>query len=211
MIAVWSNNNMILKLTTLFLCIILTGLVPSTFAVENSLDFKLSSSKLTYLNTKSFMLVANESDVVAANTSKQVAKTAEEFEPPLFTKRKTHQYLGLTTIALAGLTAITAPEDCDSGNCPPRDVTGTHATLAKATIAMAVATIATGLYAHWDDFHVSDGWADPDNLHVLLGITGATMMAYAVNKSANSSVPVSHAGIAEAGAVLMVVAIKLTW
>jgi peptidoglycan/LPS O-acetylase OafA/YrhL len=117
----------------------------------------------------------------------------------------------LSTIVLAALTALTAPEECNDINCPPRDVNGTHATLAKATIAMAAATIASGLYAHWNDFSLEDGWSDPDNLHVLLGVTGVALMAYAVNKSANSSVPVSHAGIAEAGALLMVVAIKLTW
>jgi hypothetical protein len=36
-------------------------------------------------------------------------------------------------------------------------------------------------------------------------------MMYAINKSANSKTPVSHAGIAELGAVAMVVAVKLTW
>lgn len=157
------------------------------------------------------MLTANDSDVTKANINNKPAISTAEFEPPLLSKRKTHQYLGLSTIALAALTALTAPEDCNGIDCPPRDVNGTHATLAKATIAMAAATIATGLYAHWDDFSLADGWSDPDNLHVLLGVTGAALMAYAVNISANSSVPVSHACIAEAGALLMVVAIKLTW
>jgi hypothetical protein len=36
-------------------------------------------------------------------------------------------------------------------------------------------------------------------------------MAYAVNKSKNSSTPVSHAGIAEMGALGMVAAIKIEW
>jgi hypothetical protein len=45
----------------------------------------------------------------------------------------------------------------------------------------------------------------------MFGVTGAALMAYAVNKSKNSSSPVSHAGIAELGALGMVVAIKLTW
>ena len=76
---------------------------------------------------------------------------------------------------------------------------------------MAAATIATGLIAHWDDFHMEDGLTDPDNLHVLLGVTGAALMAYAVNKSMNSSAQVSHAAIAEMGALGMVAAIKITW
>ncbi len=191
--------------------IVLAGLTATASAANGPFDLSLSSNNLTTRDAKSLMLVANDSDIVNANTNMQVATPVAEFEPPLFTRRKTHQYLGLTTIALAGLTAITAPDECEGVNCSTRDVNGIHATFAKATIAMAVATIATGLYAHWDDFSLSDGWSDPDNLHVLLGVSGAALMAYAVNKSANSSVPVSHAGIAEAGAVLMVVAIKLTW
>jgi len=198
-----------LILMRLVTCLVLAGLATSVYAANDTFDLGLYATRSYKQDAKSFMLASNESDIVKANT--QVAASAEKFEPPLFSKRKFHQYFGLTTIALAGLTALTAPEDCDKGNCSPRDVNGTHATLAKATIAMAAATIATGLYTHWDDFHVADGWADPDNLHVLLGVSGAALMAYAVNKSANSSVPVSHAAIAETGAVLMLVAIKLTW
>jgi hypothetical protein len=108
---------------------------------------------------------------------------------------------------------VTAPEGCEH-NCAantPRETNGTHAKLAKATVAMAAATIATGLIGHWNDFHLEDGITDPDNLHVLLGVTGAALMAYAVNKSMHSSTEVSHAGIAEMGALGMVAAIKITW
>lgn len=76
---------------------------------------------------------------------------------------------------------------------------------------MAAFTVTDGLLTHWDDFHLEDGFSDPDNLHVMLGTVGAAMMLYAVNKSANSKVPVSHAGIAELGGVAMAVAVKLTW
>ena len=94
----------------------------------------------------------------------------------------------------------------------PRQTSGTtHTRLARTTAALAVATVITGLIYHWDDFHLEDGFSDPDNQHALLAGTGALMMLYAVNKSANSSVPTSHAGIAELGAVSMLAAIKLTW
>lgn len=180
-------------------------------AADKVLDLTLPAGSFYTRDVQSFMLASNSTDVVKSTVVIEPSTPAAEFEPPIFSKRKTHQYLGLSTIALAVLTAMTAPEACDEINCPPRDVNGTHATLAKATLAMAAATVASGLYAHWDDFSLADGWSDPDNLHVLLGVTGATLMAYAVNKSANSSTPVSHAAIAETGAVLMVVAIKLTW
>ena len=109
---------------------------------------------------------------------------------------------------------MTASEGCEH-NCPAnqtRDLNSTHAKLAYATTAMAVATITSGLISHWGDFSTEDGWSDPDNLHVLLGVAGAALMAYAVQKSASQSTgQVSHAGIAELGALGMAVAIKLTW
>lgn len=164
----------------------------------------------------SFKLAANDQDVSGSKAGSASVVKNSTFEPPLITGAKVHQYLGLGTIVLAGMTALTAPgEGCET-NCAavaqqPRQTNGTHAKLAKATVAMAGAAIITGLITHWDDFHVADGIADPDNQHILLGVTGAAMMAYAVNKSKNSAVPVSHAGIAELGALLMVAAIKITW
>lgn len=162
------------------------------------------------------MLAANEAEILVKNNETPVVISAhsQEFEPPLLTGSNAHMYLGLATIVAAVATAATAPSSCDQ-NCqnppPPREVNGSHAQLAKATVALAAVTIATGLLVHWDDFHLEDGFTDPDNLHVLLGVTGAALMAYAVNKSANSAVTVSHAGLAELGAVGMVVAIKMTW
>ena len=72
--------------------------------------------------------------------------------------------------------------------------------------------MASGLIIHWDDFNLEDGWKDPDNQHIVLGVSGAALLAYAVNKSMNvSQGSVSHAGIAELGALGMLVAVKLTW
>jgi hypothetical protein len=166
-------------------------------------------------NPRGYLIAANDGAAPAA--AGVAAETpAEEFHPSWLTGRKAHQYLGLGTVILAGLTALAAPEEGCEQNCPPvtapRQTSGTtHTRLARATGAMAIATVATGLIYHWDDFHFSDGLADPDNQHVLLAGTGALMMLYAIDKSMHSSVPTSHAGIAEAGAVAMLVAIKLTW
>jgi hypothetical protein len=154
----------------------------------------------------------------AAPTNAAVAaQPAAEFKEPIFTLNKTHKFLGISTIVAAAATMVTAPgEGCET-NCPPpsqqapRDRTGTHAKLARATVALATATIITGIIAHWDDIHLSNGITDPDNLHALLGITGAFLMEKAVNKSAGSPVPVSHAGQAELGALLMVAGIKMVW
>jgi hypothetical protein len=176
------------------------------------------SLKSRSFNSPAYLLAANEGDVVqgqAGVTPVTPVTPAAEFKPPLFSGRKAHQYLGLGTIVLAGLAAVTAPgegcENCPPSSSQPRQTNGTHAKLGKAAAAMAAATVMTGLLYHWDDFHLEDGWTDPDNLHVMLGTAGALLMLYAVDKSAKSSVPTSHAGTAELGAVAMVVAIKLTW
>lgn len=152
----------------------------------------------------------------APNGAAAVSAQPEPFHEPIFTLNKTHKFLGLSTIAFAAATMLAAPESCES-NCPPpsqsapRDRTGTHAKLARATVALATATIVTGILAHWDDIHLDNGITDPDNLHALLGITGAFLMEKAVNRSAGSAVPVAHAGEAELGALLMVIGIKMVW
>ena len=187
----------------------LAALTATGYAAEPLLDLTLPDSRLFSPEAKSFMLAATDDDVAKANSTMVQAAPAVAFEPKSFSKRKIHQYLGVSTAVLAGLAFVTHPHPSDPN--APRQVNGTHAQLAKATVAMAAATIISGVIAHWDDFSLEDGWLDPDNLHVLLGVTGALLMAYAVDKSANSSTPVSHATEAELGALGMVVAIKLTW
>jgi hypothetical protein len=187
----------------------------SAVAQDASLD--LSTPAQVYAQRAMPMMLAASDTMVTNETSSNIVKPQEPFEPALISGSNTHLVLGLATIAAAVATAATAPEEGCEHNCPPpsqlppRETNGTHAKLAKATVALAAATIASGLIFHWDDFHLEDGLTDPDNLHVLLGVTGAALMAYAVNKSANSSTPVSHAGIAEMGALGMAVAIKMTW
>lgn len=203
-----------LRLKQLAVSFGLLALSATGYAVEQKLDTSLPDSRL--YSSKSIILAANEADGVSAKSSDAQVKPAAEFEPPLISGSNMHKYLGLGTIALAVATAVTAPEEgCEGAGCPPnppRDTTGIHAQLAYATVGLAAATIATGLVTHWDDFSLEDGWTDPDNLHVLLGVTGAAMMAYAVQQSASKTTgQVSHAGLAEAGALGMLVAIKLTW
>lgn len=136
-------------------------------------------------------------------------------KPALFTGSDAHKYLGLGTVVLVGLTAATAPGEGCEHNCTgktQRQTSGTtHTRLARATAAMAAATVTSGLLVHWDDFHLKDGLSDPDNQHVLLGLAGSILMLYAVNKSMHSTVPTQHAVFAEVGGAAMAVAIKLTW
>jgi hypothetical protein len=204
-----------LKLKHLAAGLCLAALTSTGYAAENTLDLSLPASRYYAQDAKSFMLAANDTGVIKAKSNTAAITPAAEFEPPLITGSNVHKYLGLATIALAGLSVVTNPGEGCEHNCAanaPRDTNGTHAQVAKATAAMAVATVASGLMAHWDDFSLEDGWSDPDNLHVLLGVTGAALMAYAVQKSASQSTgTVSHAGMAEVGAIGMLLAIKLTW
>jgi len=162
------------------------------------------------------LLAANQTGVIPGATDISPAEPDAQFQPPWLSGRKAHQYLGLGTVLFAGLTALSSPGEGCEHNCPaqpaPRQTSGTtHTRFARATAALAVATVVTGLIYHWDDFHLEDGFADPDNQHVMLAGAGALMMLYAINKSAKSTVPTSHAGTAELGAAAMLVAIKLTW
>lgn len=194
----------------------------ASFYTNNFQSIKKESFDSQPANSRGYLIAANDAAAVpggAGEISVTPATPSPEFHSPWLTGRKAHQYLGLGTIALAGLTALAAPggDGCEL-NCPPvtqqppRQTSGTtHTRLARATGAMAIATVVTGLIYHWDDFHLGDGFADPDNQHVALAGTGALLMLYAIDKSAHSAVPTSHAGIAELGALAMVVAVKLTW
>lgn len=166
--------------------------------------------KSAAFNPPPYLLAANEGD--ALKEQAEVTPVAE-FKPPLISGRKIHQYLGLSTVAFAGLTMLAAPDEEEGvSQTQPRQTSGTtHTRLARATAALAVATVMTGLIYHWNDIHWEDPFTDPDKMHARLAAAGALMMLYAVNKSAHSSVPTSHSGIAELGAVSMLVAIKLTW
>jgi hypothetical protein len=185
----------------------------ASFYTNNFASLKSRSINSQSFNSSAYLLAANEGGAVQGLADINPVTPAAEFQPPWMSGRKAHQYLGLGTVALAGLTMMTAPGEAEGVSQPQsRQTSGTtHTRLARATAAMAVATVMTGLIYHWDDIHWEDPFTDPDKMHARLGTAGALMMLYAVNKSAKSSVPTSHAGIAELGAAAMLVAIKLTW
>lgn len=189
-----------------------TNNFPSGF--PSDLPSDLWALKSGALNSTSYFLAANEADAEQAGGTS--ATPATEFHPPWISGRKVHQYLGLSTVVLAGLTILSAPgagcENCQGTSQQPRQTSGTtHTRLARATAAMAAATVMAGLLFHWNDIHLEDDFTDPDKLHARLAAAGALLMLYAVNKSEKSTVPVSHAAMAELGAAAMIVAIKLTW
>lgn len=194
--------------------ILLANLTGAAYADVAQLDRDALSTTAAYTgDSRSYLLALNESNVVIGQGSDSavaapVAQPAE-FEPPLFSGSNAHKYMGLSTLALVALTAVTAPDDDDEGGATSTTskTQGTHQSLGRLTAAMAAATVTSGLLAHWDDFALEDGLTDPDNLHVILGTVGALLMLNAVSVAPGDG----HAGSGIAGGAAMAVAIKLTW
>ncbi len=161
---------------------------------------------------KSYVLASSDRPAAPKLTDTDASAspaTEHAVKDPLFSTDKLHEYLGLGTIILAAATAITAPEGCE-GNCTNNQpmTSGTHQNLGRATRAMALSALATGLLFHWDDMHLfEDGIKDPDTQHWLLAGGGALLLANAVSKAPASS----HSTQAELGALMMLVGIKITW
>jgi hypothetical protein len=180
-------------------------------AGESAFDFSLHPTVSRANNLQSFVLTAN--DAAASNAGRNVASAAPakqaEFREPLFSLNKSHEYLGVATLISAFATMMTAPGRCEANcaNQPPK-TSGTHQSLGRATRTLALASVVTGVVAHWDDMHLfEDGLSDPDTQHWLLAGAGALLLANAVSKAPARG----HAAQAELGAAAMLVAVKLVW
>ena len=119
-----------------------------------------------------------------------------EFEEQWFTGSKAHKYLGLGSLGLAALAAIS-----------PKEEDGPHEYFAKGAAALGTAAVASGLTYHYGDLHFKQGFSDPDNLHALLGIIGTLGYIGAVSKAPEGG----HGGLGVIGAISMAYAIKITW
>ena len=133
------------------------------------------------------------------------------FKKPWITMNNIHEYLGLASLAFGGLAAISAPEDYD-----PDLLNTVHFKAAKASWQLGAAAVATGFYAHWDDFHLEDGLLDPDNLHLLLGFAGTLGYYLAVKGAVDQYNTDGYPGKGHStpgimGGAAMVFAIGLTW
>lgn len=117
-------------------------------------------------------------------------------DDPWLTANEFHQYAGLTTLGLIGLLVVS-----------PKEEDGPHEYFAKAAAATAATTAASGFVVHWDDFHIDNGFTDPDNLHALLGTIGAIAMVQAISVAPDGG----HQDYGMLGAYAMMTAIKLTW
>lgn len=132
----------------------------------------------------------------ADDTQLSFTKDSENFEESWLTGSKAHQYLGLGALALVAVAAVS-----------PKEEDSIHEYAATGATVLAAAAATTGFIYHWEDFDWSDGFSDPDNLHMLLAGLGTLAMMYAVSEAPE----VNHAGPGIAGGVAMAVAVKITW
>lgn len=194
-------------------CFCMAALSGMAYAGDTVQDIAIPSITSPYTHgSKSYMLASNDVGAARKQASAAPSSQAAEFEPPMFSGSNAHKYLGLGTLALVIATAI-APKPPEVEDRAPTQAevdaqnSSTHAKLGRAAAAMAAATVTTGLLAHWDDFHLEDGWTDPDNMHAMLGAAGALAMLFAVSQAPESG----HSSEGILGGVAMGIAVKLTW
>lgn len=136
---------------------------------------------------------------------------SEIYDKPDFGASDVHLYLGLATLVTSVAAVLTEPStpDLQGGNA-------LHYKLSKVSWQLGGATMVTGLYAHWDDFDMSDGMFDRDNMHVILGVASVIAMQWATDKATqdynnNGVATQNYIKESAVGAGLALFAISTTW
>ncbi len=162
------------------------------------------------LSTSDVLLAANGK---ASTSYKSKAANIPDaaFKEPFITENNIHEYLGLASLAMGGIAAVSAPETYD-----PYLLDSVHYKAAKLSWQLGAAAVATGLYSHWDDFYIEDGLLDRDNLHAILGFMGTLgyylAVSSAVDEYNKQGYPTSeHASKGIFGGASMLLAIGFTW
>jgi hypothetical protein len=151
----------------------------------------------SFQNTRSGLLLAQVGTPDAGSgkpRSRPAAEGTQAEEAPWYGRNNMHKYLGLGSLALAGLSVLA-----------PKEKGGAHEQLANGAAALGGAAIATGFYAHGDDIDYT--WSDPDTRHAVYGILGTLGYLIAVSRGGEGG----HAAAGALGAVSMVAAIKIIW
>ena len=122
-------------------------------------------------------------------------ETGHSYKERMITANKVHKYLGIGSIGAAILTGLS-----------PKEEDGPHEAFGKTAAALGVGAVITGLIFHWEEIELSNGFSDPDNLHLALTTLGTLGMASAVSEA-----PAAHGGVGGFGAISMAVGIKMVW
>jgi hypothetical protein len=147
-------------------------------------------------NSATLYLASAEGDAKANPAAATTKSDKPAYEERYFTANTVHKYLGIGSIAAAGATLLA-----------PKEEDGAHEALARTAAGLGVAAVITGLLFHWDDFDLSNGVSDPDNLHATLTTLGTLGYLVAVSEAPDSG----HAGFGGVGAIAMAVGIKMNW
>lgn len=145
-----------------------------------------------YRSASSGIVLAQLTDGKGA-AAQRTGKKAKE-SGPWYGRNNMHKYLGLGSLALAGLTIVA-----------PKEKGGAHENLAKGAAALGAAAVATGFYAHGED--IEWDWSDPDTRHAVYGALGTLGYLLAVAKDGEGG----HAAAGALGAVAMIASIRITW
>jgi len=143
-------------------------------------------------NTAEPLMLASADDGGMTNLA---TETNNIYEERLVTANKLHKYLGIGSLGAAILTGIS-----------PKEEDGPHEAFGKTAAALGIGAVITGLLFHWEDIDLSNGFSDPDNLHLALTTLGTLGMASAVSEA-----PAGHAGPGVGGAISMAIGIKMIW
>ena len=134
---------------------------------------------ITVLVLGSFTVFADKPDAAT--------DTALPFDSPVLSK--IHVVLGYSTVAVGLATGIFNPE---------RSGKAVHQTLAYTSAGLAATTMLFGYLAHRDDVGPAYGGSS-NNVHMILGITGGTMMIIAPFLAPGTA----HKVVGELGALTM--------
>lgn len=190
--------------------VLLLGLSTAAYAQEDQSDIILAGLNIELLSSD---ILFADSRTAPSSSRVSVPNIPDSaFEAPGVTENNLHMYLGLASMAMGGLAGISAPDGSET------DLLHTvHYKAAKAAWQLGAAAVGTGLYSHWDDFHLEDGLLDRDNLHILLGLAG-TIGYYMAVKGAVDNYNDPAVGVGEDhstpgifGGAAMLTAIVITW
>ena len=201
--------NIIVRYMSALVLAVLVSTSASAQGIDESIVLRDLDLNIN-LSTSDILLADNSTTL---NSYKSIVPNIPDsaFQKPGITKNDIHQYLGLASLAMGGLAAISAPDEYD-----PDLLNSVHYKAAKLSWQLGAAAVATGLYAHWDDFHLRDGLLDRDNLHALLGLAGTLgyyiAVSSAVDQYNKQGYPSEdHASAGMFGGAAMVLAIGFTW
>ena len=190
--------------------------ITTAAAQDSNNNILLADLNLNIEDMSSTFLLADNNATSVARRSVTPNIPDSAFEKPAITWNQTHMYLGLASMTMAGITGLTASTvGTDNGTANLKS--NVHVVAAKAAWQLGALAIGTGLWTHWDDFHLEDGLLDRDNLHVLLGTLGVIGYYMAVNSAVNDyntnsgSVTTDHASYGILGGAAMITGIALTW